>query len=219
MHAQRFREPGVFRPGIVHNRQDQSSLTIGESSFHRICQASAHFRSDCEPVNHKLCHILTTIRELARLVKPERFTIDPQSGQTLCGKPLPEVGVGFGITLADRSQKLDLCARWPGHDGVCNLIDRTNPDRLIALRAIRLAQTGEEDPEIVVDLCHGAHRGTRASARRFLLNTYRWRKARDLIHLGLRQRGQKLAGIARKTLDITSLPFSIKRINRQRALA
>ncbi len=84
---------------------------------------------------------------------------------------------------------------------------------------MRLAEAGEEDPPVVVDLGHGADGRPRALARRLLLDADGRRQAGDLLDLRLLQRGQELAGVAGEALDVASLPFRIERVDRQRALA
>ena len=84
---------------------------------------------------------------------------------------------------------------------------------------MRLAEPGEEDAQVVVDLGDRADGRARALARRLLLDADGRREAGDLLDLRLLQGGEELAGVAGEALDVPPLPLGIERVDRQRALA
>ena len=75
-----------------------------------------------------------------------------------------------------------------------DLVGRLRADRHAAGRAVRLAQPGEQDAQVVVDLGDGADRRARALAGRLLLDADRRREAGDVLDLRLLQRGRGTAG-------------------------
>ena len=70
-------------------------------------------------------------------------------------------------------------------------------DRNAALGAIRLAQAGEENAQIVVNLRHSADGRARTFAGCLLLDTDGWRKPVDVLDLWLLHLAEKLPGIRR----------------------
>src|SRR5262249_40853276 len=92
-------------------------------------------------------------------------------------------------------------------------------DRPVAPRAVPLADPREQDTEVIVDLGHRPDRAPGIAPPRLLLDRDRRAQALDLVDLGLGHLAQKLAGVARETLDVPSLTFGVKRVEGERALA
>ena len=82
-----------------------------------------------------------------------------------------------------------------------------------------LPDPGKEHTQVVVDLSDRTDGRPGIAPSGLLLNRDRGREPVDAVDLGLGHLAQELPGIAGKTLDVTSLPFGIKRVKRQRALA
>ena len=102
---------------------------------------------------------------------------------------------------------------------VDDLIGRLRADRDVALGAMRLAQPGEQDAEVIVDLGHRADGGPRRVARVALLDGDRRREAVDVIDLRLLHLADELPGVRAEAFDIPPLAFGIDRVHRERSLA
>ena len=77
----------------------------------------------------------------------------------------------FAFALTDdRGHEDKACAVRPRHDRVRHLVDGLPLDDAPATRAVRNADAGEQKSQVVVDFCHGSHRGARVSTRCFLVN-------------------------------------------------
>ena len=92
-------------------------------------------------------------------------------------------------------------------------------DRPVALRAVPLADPGEQDAEVVVDLGDRPDGRPGVPPAGLLLDRDRGGEPVDPVDLGLGHLAQELAGVAREALDVPPLALGIERVERQRALA
>ena len=90
------------------------------------------------------------------------------------------------------------------------------PIGMPAVRAVRLAEPGVEDAQVVVDLGDGADGRARALARRLLLDADGRRQAGDVLDLRLLHLAEELAGVAGQRLDVAPLALGVDRVERQR---
>ncbi len=81
------------------------------------------------------------------------------------------------------------------------------------------ADAGEQQPQIVVDLGHGADGGARVLRRGLLLDRDRRRQARDMVDVGLFHHVEELPRIGRQAFDIAALALGIDRVEGQAGLA
>ena len=84
---------------------------------------------------------------------------------------------------------------------------------------VGLADAGEEQTEILVDLRRGAHRRTWVSRYHLLFDGDSGWDTLDEVALGLVHPPEELTGIARQTLHIAALTFGIQRVEGQRRFA
>ena len=84
---------------------------------------------------------------------------------------------------------------------------------------MRLAQPRHENPQVVVDLGHGADGAARRVAGVLLLDGDRRRKALDVIDLRLLHLADELPGVGAEAFDVAPLPFGIDRVHGQRGFA
>ena len=100
-----------------------------------------------------------------------------------------------------------------------DLLGRLLLDRRAALVAMRRAQPGHQQPQMVVDLGHRGHGAARILAAGPLIDRNRRLQALDQIDVGPLQLMQELPGVDRQAFDILPLPFGIQRVEGQRAFA
>ena len=103
----------------------------------------------------------------------------------------------------------------PRHDLLAGL-GRHGP---AAVGAMPLPDPGKQHAQIIVDLGDRADGRPRVAAAGLLLDRDRRAQPVDPVDLGLGHLPQELPGVAREALDVAALPFGIKRVERQRALA
>ena len=107
----------------------------------------------------------------------------------------------------------------PPKNRLDNLLGGLLDDRLPALRAMRDRNRTIEDSEVVVYLGDGRDNRARVAARRALLDGNRRREPFYLLDVRLLHPVEELPRIRGKRLDIPTLPFRVKRIERERRLA
>src|SRR5262249_35699777 len=100
-----------------------------------------------------------------------------------------------------------------------DLLPRLRRDRPTALRAMALADTREQDAQIVVNLSDGADGRARVAGRRLLLDADRRRQPPEVIDVGLLHLPQELPRVARQRLDVAALPLGVERVEGQGTFA
>ena len=96
-----------------------------------------------------------------------------------------------------------------------NVVGAVAAHFLAAHGRVGVSYAGEEQAEIFVDLGARADGGTRVVRLDFLLNSDGRRQSFDVVALGLVHAAEKLAGVGRKTFDITPLAFGIEGVEGQ----
>ena len=92
-------------------------------------------------------------------------------------------------------------------------------DRLAADRAVRLADAGVEQPEVVVDLGDGADGRARVAGGRLLVDRDRRRQALDEVDVRLVHLAEELPRVGRQRLDVAALALGEDRVEGQARLA
>ncbi len=92
-------------------------------------------------------------------------------------------------------------------------------DRQAGRRRIGHADTGEQQPHVVVDLGDRADGGARVAAGRLLLDGDGRRQAVDLVDVRLLHHLQELARVGRQALDVAALALGVDRVEGERRLA
>ena len=105
------------------------------------------------------------------------------------------------------------------HQGVEDLLGGLLADRLAALVAPRLAQPGEQQPQIIVDFRDRGHGAAGIVAAGPLVDRDRRLEALDQIDVGPLELVEELAGVGRKAFDVLPLAFGIEGVEGQRTLA
>ena len=119
----------------------------------------------------------------------------------------------------DRRQQHDAATlRQFGHL-IDHLADGLGVERAAVPGAPRLADAGEEQAQIVVDLGDRADGGAGVVGRRLLFDGNGRRKPFDVIDIRLLHHREKLASVGGQGLDIAPLPLGIERVECQRRLA
>ncbi len=118
-----------------------------------------------------------------------------------------------------RGQNHHLRPRRQGRNLFQDLLGRLLLDRRAALVALRRAEPGHQQAQMVVDFGDRGDRAPRILAPGPLINRHRRLQALDQVDVGPLQLMEKLPSVDGKALDILPLPFGIERVERQRAFA
>ena len=107
----------------------------------------------------------------------------------------------------------------PALDLQSNALRAVATDGSSALTAVQDRRAGEQQLQMIVQLRHGAHGGTRRAHGIGLIDRDRWGDAVDTVHLRLVHSIQELTRVGGEGLDITSLTFGVQGVENQRRLS
>ena len=119
----------------------------------------------------------------------------------------------------DRRQHVDALVVRREHHQVDDALERLRGDLAAAVVAVRHADVGEEQPQVVVDLGDGADRRARVRAGGLLLDGDGRRQAVDQVDVRLLHLLEELAGVGRQRLDVAPLPLGVDGVEGERRLA
>ncbi len=126
----------------------------------------------------------------------------------------------FAFALADhRCQHHHAGVRRQAQRRIDHLRHALRLQRQFVNRAVRSADAGVQQPQIVVNFGDGADGRARIVGRRALLDRNRRRKPFDQIDIGLLHQLQKLARVGGQRFDVAALAFRIQRVERKRRFA
>ena len=127
--------------------------------------------------------------------------------------------VGALAAPHDRREHLEAGALGQLQDAVDDLLRRLARDARAVVRAVRHADAGVEQAEVVVDLGDRADRRARVARGRLLVDRDGRRQALDEVDVGLVHLAEELAGVGRQRLDVAALALGVDRVERERRLA
>ena len=114
---------------------------------------------------------------------------------------------------------LDFCSFRQFHDLIDHLINCLLCNLFSTFRAVRNTDAGIQQPEIVIDFCHGSDCRTRVSVCGFLVNRDSRGQSIDPLHIRFFHLSEKLSGIRRKGFHISSLSLCVDCIKCQRGFS
>ena len=89
----------------------------------------------------------------------------------------------------------------------------------MAVGAVRDADPGEQQPDVVVDLGDGADGGARVARGALLVDRDGRREAVDLVDVGLLHLAEELAGVGAQALDVAALTLGVDGVEGEAGLA
>ncbi len=218
-----------FAVGIVLWQVDEvehhDAAGQAQRRLHRVGEPPSRRLLDREPVDDHLDRVLLVLlqhRQLARagrrVIEPDRDPVDPGPGVALGLQLAEQLGVLPLAAADDRREDLEPGVLVELEHPVDDLLRRLPRDRAPALRAVRLADPGEQQPQVVVDLGDGADRRPRVAARRLLVDRDGRGQPVDEVHIWLVHLAKELPGVRRQRLDVPALTFGEDRVEREARL-
>ncbi len=169
-------------------------------------------------VDDHLDRVALVLVERRRLGQVVLLAVDADADEALLLGGL-EHPVALGLAVLDeRTEDQQPGPLRQGQDLVDDLLDRLALD-LVAVRAVRVADPGEQEPQVVVDLGDRPDGRPRVAAGALLVDRDRRAQAVDLVDVGLLHLAEELAGVGAQALDVAPLALGVDRVERQAALA
>src|ERR1043166_150532 len=106
--------------------------------------------------------------ELRRVANLHQHAIYTSAQETALPDLLKHLGVRAGSIAHQGSEDVELAAFLLGKRGADNLGKRVFADFRAAIRTVRNAEPGEEQPQVIVNFCDRRQRGARPGSRRVL---------------------------------------------------
>ena len=129
-----------------------------------------------------------------------------------------ELFAEFALAAADDGgEDGDALAGSEGGDALHNLLRGLTRDGAVAVWAVRLADAGVEQAEVVVDFGDGADGGARGAGGGFLLDGDGGGEAVDGVDVGPLHLVEELAGVGGEGFDVAALAFGIDGVESERA--
>ena len=153
------------------------------------------------------------------LLEPAQLAVDLDPREALGAQLLEQLAV-LALAAPDHGrQHHELLALVERHHLVDDLLGRLGRDRPAAVVAVRVADPGPQQPQVVVDLGDGADRGARVARGGLLVDRDGRRQALDRVHVGLVHLAQELARVGRQRLDVAALALGVDRVEGKAGLA
>ena len=203
----------------VDEVEDHQAAREVEGGLDRVGEPALRGLLDREPVDHHLDRVLALLVELRRVVERGGLAVDARPGEALGLQLLEQLDV-LTLAAADhRREHLEAPALLQRQHPVDDLLRRLPLDRRAARRTVGVADPGEQQAEVVVDLGDRADRGARVLRRGLLVDRDGRRQALDEVDVGLVHLTQELTGVRRERLDVPSLALREDRVEGEARLA
>ncbi len=197
--------------GHALGQQQRGLERLGEAALDALALHQA--------VDHDLDVVDLVAGEVHLGAEVVELAVDPGPHVALGGE-VGEQGLVVALAAAHhRGQHLEAGALGQLEDAVDDLLGGLAGDDHAVLGAVRHADAGEEQAEVVVDLGDGAHGGARVLGRRLLVDRDGRRQALDEVDVGLVHLAQELPGVRRQGLHVAALALGVDGVERQRRLA
>ena len=200
---------------IEHPQAVAGQLQGGADRFE---QALALFGARPQAVDHDLDGVPRARRQGRDILDVVDLPVHPQADESPAGK-IPHQLQVLALAIVDHRRQQDQPALAAGDQGGRDLLGTLPGQRQVVLGAVRLADAGVKQAQVVEDLGDGADRGAGIVRGRLLLDRYGRRQPLDGLDVRLFHQLEKLAGIRRKRFNVAALSLRVDGVERQRRLA
>ncbi len=185
----------------------------------RLGEPALDARLHDQPVDDDVDRMIAPAVELDVLVERTEHAVDARLREPLLLQ-LGKLFLELPFSAADdRSEHVDAGILRIHHHHVHDALERLRRDLASALMAVRDADVGEQQPQVIVDFRDGADRRSRIRGGGLLLDGDGRRQAVDQIDVRLLHLLEKLPGVGRQRLDIAALSFGVNRVEGKGRLA
>ena len=172
-----------------------------------------------QAVDDHLDRVLLVAGQVDLLGEVVHLAVDPGPGVALGGEVGQQALVVALAAPHDRRQHLEAGALGQREDPVDDLLRGLAGDDRAVVRAVRHADAGVEQAQVVVDLGDRADRRPGVARRALLVDRDGRREALDEVDVGLVHLPEELPGVGRERLDVAALALGVDRVEGERGLA
>ena len=194
-----------------------------ERRLDRVGQAALDALTPHQAVDHHLDRVLLVPGQPVAVLQEVRdvdgVAVDPGPHEALGGQVLQQRLVLALPPPHDGRQDLEAGAVRQLRQAVDDLLWALPLQPYAVLRAVREADAGPQEAQVVVDLGDGADRRARVAGRRLLVDRDGRRQAFDEVDVRLVHLAQELAGVGAQRLDVAALTLGVDGVEGQRGLA
>ncbi|RWX47931.1 hypothetical protein H206_05483 [Candidatus Electrothrix aarhusensis] len=198
----------------VRELNQHGALTQANSRGYRFIQPSADARLEHHSIHHHLNGMKNVFLELDLFTEWPHLAVHPHPDITVLAQLLKDLLMAPLFANHQRREQDDLF--WSLRplrtiqQGVDHVLNGLGADGLSAFWAMGLPGSGKEQAQVVIDLGHRAHRGSRIPGGGLLLNGNRRRQALQQIHVWLVHLPEELAGIGGQRFHVATLPSAYR---------
>ncbi len=202
-----------------HFHRERTSVGMAQRGLEAFRHALLGIGADFQTVDHDLDGVLPVLVELGHRVDLVHLAVDAHAHESLCPQFAEEFEV---LTLPAHHQggedhQLGVLRQFQHR--VHHLRHRLRRQGDAVFRALRIADAGVQQAQVIVDLGDRADCGTGIVAGRLLLDRDRRAQPLDEVDVGLLHQLQELPRVRRERLDIAPLAFGVEGVEGQRGLA
>jgi hypothetical protein len=185
----------------------------------RLGEAAAQVRLHHQPVDDDREVVFVLLVEDDLLVEAAQLAVDQDPRVALEAELLEQFPVLAFAPAHDGRHHHEFRRLLEGHQPVDDLLLGLTGDLRPALGAVRGPDPCPEQPQVVVDLGHGADRRARVARGRLLVDRDRRREAFDRVDVRLLHQAEELARVGGQRLDVAALPLGVDRVEGETRLA
>ena len=188
--------------------------------IHGIRQPRPDAVADDEPVHDDLDGMRPGLVELDRIrADLDDFSVDPGPNEALALDPFEHVPEFPRLRPDKGRENNDLRVRRVGLDLIGNLLGGQLENRLARSRIVRLADRGEKEAQVIVNLRRGGNGRSGIGGGTPLLDGDGGGKSSDKIDLRLLHLVEELPRVGREAFDVFPLPLGVQSIECQGGFA
>lgn len=184
-----------------------------------VGQAGFDLRLDDQPVDDNFNVVLFVFLQLDAFGEVVEVAVHPDADKAALAGRLKLLDMLPFAAADDRRENLCLTPFGQAEHLIDDLVHRLLLDLPAADRAVRDADAGVEQTEVVIDFGHGADGGTGVFGGCLLVDRNRGGKALDVVDVRLLHLPEELPGIGGEALDIPSLPVGVDGVKREGGLS
>ena len=197
---------------LVEAVDDDDVVGQLQGGFDRLGETSLDARAHDQPIDDDLDRVVLLAIELDVVFEGLELAVDARlrvPALHQCGQLFLELALA---SPHQRRQDVDALVLGVGQHEIDDAFERLAGDLEAAIRAMRHADVGKQQPQVVVDLGDRAHRRPGVAGGGLLLDGNGRRQPLDQVDVGFLHLLEELPGVRRQRLDVSPLAFGVDRV-------